>query len=65
MKDVGGEEYEGRTSGSLEWRLARGETRCGTTERQSKMTEVAPIELTNVEIRNGFFHVEYSSSSDE
>ena len=37
IKDVGGKEYEGRTTGSLEWRLARGETHGSATEPKRKM----------------------------
>jgi len=65
VKNVDSDEYEGRTSGSLEWRIARGETRGGNPVRKSRMMELAPIELTDLEIKNGYFHLEYSSNSDE
>ena len=65
VKDVNPDGYEGRTTGSLEWRLARGETGHGTVQKPSEMVVYAPIELTDVEVENKVFHLKYSSRSDK
>ena len=64
-KHVSDDELEGRTSGDLAWRLARGETQGGAGERRNKMVESSPIELSQLEEENLTFELQYSSAEDK
>ncbi|XP_078484973.1 peptide-N(4)-(N-acetyl-beta-glucosaminyl)asparagine amidase [Ciona intestinalis] len=57
-------EYEGRTSGSLAWRLARGETD-KVKDGKSKMETCEVIKPSEDEIKSGMLTLEYSSSLDK
>nr|XP_002122689.1 peptide-N(4)-(N-acetyl-beta-glucosaminyl)asparagine amidase [Ciona intestinalis]XP_026690236.1 peptide-N(4)-(N-acetyl-beta-glucosaminyl)asparagine amidase [Ciona intestinalis] len=64
VKTETGGEYEGRTSGSLAWRLARGETD-KVKDGKSKMETCEVIRPSEDEIKSGMLTLEYSSSLDK
>uniref|UniRef100_H2ZBE2 PAW domain-containing protein n=1 Tax=Ciona savignyi TaxID=51511 RepID=H2ZBE2_CIOSA len=57
------EDLGGRTSGSLTWRTARGETE--GEKRKTLVENFKAIKSTDVELKNGKIHIEYSCSSDK
>ena len=59
-KTAGEGEKEGRQSGSMAWRLARGET--GPSDRNAEPTVIKP---TATEIKDGFVHIKYSCALNQ
>ncbi|KAJ8304846.1 hypothetical protein KUTeg_018429 [Tegillarca granosa] len=62
-KSAEGQNLSGRTTGSLEWRIARGEV--GAIPVDTTQSQPFVFKLTDSEKQNKLFHIKYNCASDE